>query len=126
MQRYELDAWLGDDHGLTDDQITGLLTAAHEIGQRYPDPDDADERDTALTVAYRLTVEDQAAVVAELSDTLMSLRRSEVRTLAALRQCAVTLVVDHGKGGRGITSEGGFASATGLDRMTVRGWRGKR
>lgn len=111
---------------LTAEQVDDLTAAAAEIGRRYPDPDDAAEREAALTLAYRLMVEDHSQVVAELADSLAAARLAEVSALAALRQSAVTLVRDRGKGGRGITSEAGFARAAGVDRMTVRGWLDKR
>lgn len=127
MQTYELEAWLGDNHGLTDDQIAGLLDAAGEIGRRYPDPDDADDRETALTVAYRLLVEPPEDVVAELGADLSRARLAEHRCRVAVRQAALSLVDPAaGKGERGLSSEGGFASAAGVDRMAVRSWLGKR
>ena len=127
MQRYELDAWLGDDHGLTEAQITGLLHAAEDIEARYPDPDDADDRETALTVAYRLLVESPEDVVAELGADLSRARLAELRCRVAVRQAALSLVDPAaGKGERGLSSEGGFATAVGVDRMAVRGWLGKR
>lgn len=119
MQRYEIETWLGDDHGLTAEQVDLLTATASEIGQRYPDPDDADEREAALTVAYRLMVEDHPQVVAELAASLTAARLAEVRVLAALRQGAVTLVP-------AAESEAGFARMAGVDRMAVRGWLGKR
>ena len=119
MQRYELEAWLGDDHGLSEDQIGRLLTAADEIGQRYTDPDDADEREAALTVAYRLMVESHPTVLRELSMALTDARRAQAMALAALRQCAVLLVPTR-------ESESSFARQGGVDRMAVRGWLGKR
>ena len=81
-QRYEMEAWLGDDHGLTDEQVTDLMRIADDIEARYctPDPDGEDpeqeredliqatqdERDAALTIAYRLLTEPAADVVREL------------------------------------------------------------
>jgi len=119
VQRYEIEAWLGDDHGLTTEQVDRLTATASEINRRYPDPDDADEREAALTLAYRLMVEGHPQVVAELSAALTGARLAEVRALAALRQCAVTLVP-------AAESEAGFARMAGVDRMAVRGWLGKR
>lgn len=119
MQRYEIEAWLGDDHGLTAEQIDRLTAAAAEIGRRYPDPDDADEREAALTAAYRLMIEGHPQVVAELSAALTGARLAEVCALAALRQCALDLVP-------AAESESGFSRMAGVDRMAVRGWLGKR
>lgn len=125
MQRYELEAWLGDDHGLTDEHIGRLLTAADEIGRRYPDPDDADEREAALTVAYRLMVEDPETVVDELARALAAARTREVTVLAGLRQAAVDLIDPAPVRGRhvgGIRSQKGFATRAGLDRAGVIRW----
>jgi DNA-binding ferritin-like protein len=118
-QPHEIRAWLGDNHGLTEDQIADLTRAADEIAERYPDPDDADDREAALTVAYRLMSGDQA-VVDELARELAAARLAQVRALAGLRQAATTLIPD------GDQTESGFARRAGIDRMAVRGWLGKR
>lgn len=123
MQRYELDAWLGDDHGLTDEQVTALMELADDINTRYPGPDNTEERDAALTTAYRLMVEDPRHVVSELSGDLARARLAEARALAALRQAATTLIRE---GGRGVESQAGFAATAGVDRMAVRTWLGLR
>jgi hypothetical protein len=119
MQRYELEAWLGDNHGLTDDQITELLRTANEIDARYPDPDDTDDRETALTVAYRLLL-DHDDVVDTVAADLSNARATQARALAALRQAAITLIP------AGLETQAGFAQRAGIDRMTVRGWLGLR
>ena len=72
--RHGIEAWLGDDHGLTDEQVERLRVISGEIYDRYctPDPDVADpemveadlaqateeERDAALTAAYRALLGD--------------------------------------------------------------------
>lgn len=119
MQRYELDAWLGDDHGLTDEQVGDLLTTAGDIATRYPDEDDADLREAALTVAYR-TMMEGPAVLDELAERLASARLAEARALAGLRQAAVSLIPP------GRETQAGFARRAGVDRMAVRGWLGQR
>jgi hypothetical protein len=120
-QRYEIEEWLGDDHGLDVDRVTDLVSAADEIACRYPDPDDRDDREAALTVAYRLMVEDPETVVAALR-----VERERGRlALLGLQQAAHTLVEDGATRWSGIRSEAGFARAAGVDRMTVRDWRGK-
>lgn len=125
MQRHELDARLGDDHGLTEDQITGLLATAGDIEKRYPDPDDRDEREAAFVIAYRLMTTDPETVADDLAGDLVRARSAESRALAGIRQAAVTVVrVD--RAARGIESQAGFADRFGVDRMTVRGWLGLR
>jgi len=117
-QRHEIEAWLGDDHDLTEEQITALVRTADEIATRYPDPDDRDEREVALTVAYRLMTGDQT-VVDEMAADLTRARQTQVRALAGLRHAAVTLVP------AGKQTEAGFARRAGLDRMAIRKWLGK-
>ncbi|MFJ4738687.1 hypothetical protein [Streptomyces sp. NPDC088775] len=118
MQRYELEAWLGNDHSLDADQIGELLTTAEEIADRYPDPDDQPERDAALSTAYQLMATDQD-VVEGLARERDAAKAAEVRALAGLHQAAITLI------GRGDATESGFARQAGVDRMTVRKWLGK-
>lgn len=116
MQRYELDAWLGDDHGLTEDQIDELLTEAAEIEERYPDPDDQAESDAALSAAYRLKIEPAEKVLADFSEQRAQARAAESAAFAGLQQAAQTVIRD------GRISEAAFARNVGVDRMTVRKW----
>ncbi|MFH8483165.1 hypothetical protein [Streptomyces sp. NPDC018055] len=110
MQRYELDARLGDDHGLTDDQADDINTRSG---------DDQDKAREALTVAYRLMREDADVVVADLAQRRAAARAAELDALAGLQQAAITLIE------RGDATESGFARQAGVDRMTVRKWLGK-
>jgi hypothetical protein len=119
MQRYELEAWLGDDHGLDGDEFNELLAEADEINERYPDEDDQAERDAALTVAYRLMTEPVEDVLADSGTQRSDARAAESAASAGLQQAARTLV----PGGK--LSEAGFARAAKVDRMTVRKWLGK-
>lgn len=120
MQRHEMEAWLGDDHGLTEDQITDLMRQAGEIGERYPDPDDQEDRDAARYAAYELMVRDRDDVLAEMAGRLEQGRTMERRARAGMRQATLTLVGD------GTESEAGLARKLGVDRMAIRGWLGKR
>ncbi|WP_162603923.1 hypothetical protein [Streptomyces sp. CS014] len=117
MQRYELEAWLGDDHNLTDDQIDELLQQADEINDRCGN--DQDEAREALTAAYRLLSEGPDAVTADLAQRRAAARAAEADALAGLQQIAITRI------GRGDATESGFARQAGVDRMTVRKWLGK-
>lgn len=118
LQRHELEAWLGDDHGLTDDQVTDLADLAEQIQDRYPHPDDEDERQAAMIVAYQLLL-NQPGVVDELAQKLARARHDQITAMAGLRQAALLLIP-------GSETEAGFARRAGLDRMTVRVWLGKR
>jgi hypothetical protein len=119
VQRHEIEAWLGDDHSLTDDQIDDLMREADEIAERYPDADDQDERDAALAAAYRIMVGEADSLVEELGRERLTARIAEAKALAGLRQAATMLVPAS-------ESESGFARRAGVDRMAVRGWLGKR
>lgn len=126
MQRYELDAWLGEDHSLDGQQIKDLLDTANAIESRYPDENDADDREAALTAAYRLMVESPEDVVTELGDVLLRARLAEARAKAALKQAARQLVRSDAVKGDGVHSAQGFAAAAGVDRQSVLAWLGKR
>ncbi|EFE65812.1 predicted protein [Streptomyces viridosporus ATCC 14672] len=120
MQQYELEAWLGNDHGLSDDQIDELLRTANEIEEQYPGEDDRDDREAALTAAYRLMVEAPEDLIAELANQRAAARIAERKALVALRQIGVTRI------NNGDATEAGFAQQAGIDRMSVRKWLGKR
>lgn len=119
-QRHEIEAWLGDDHGLTDEQIDVLTRTAQAIEEQYPDEDDRDDRASALTAAYRLMTEAPEDLVAELARQRVEARAAERAALVALRQIAVTRITN------GDATESGFAQQAGVDRMAVRKWLGKR
>lgn len=124
-QQHEIEAWLGDDHGLTPGQVEALREASDVIAARYPDPDDRAEREAALTVARRILTEDPALVVAELADARRKARETLARVTAGLWQAAV-MTVDVGVRGRKHSdSENAFAVRAGVDRKTVRTWLGK-
>lgn len=119
MQRYELEAWLGEDDGLDEEQIDELLRHADDIQERYPDPDHQAEREVALSTAYRL-LRLEEEVITELSQERSDARAAESRALAGLRQAAIMLIPN------GSRTEAGFARQVGVDRMAVRNWLGKR
>lgn len=122
-QHHEIDAWLGDDHGLTAGQIEALRQASDGINARWPGVDDGEEREAALIVAYRLMVEAPDSVVAELAGSRLRAQVAETRALAGLQQAAISLIE---RGGRGIRSQQGYAERARVDRMTVREWLGLR
>lgn len=119
-QRYELEAWLGDDHGLDEDQLAELLDISDEIAERYPDEGDQPERDAALSAAYRLMVEPVEDVLADYGKQRSDARTAASAASAALQQAARTVVAD------GKLSEAGFSRVAGVDRMSVRKWLDKR
>jgi hypothetical protein len=119
-QMYALEAWLGDDHGLDEDQLAELLAAANEIDERYPDEDDQAERDAALSAAYRLMTEPAEDVLADYGKQRSDARAAASAASAALQQAARTVVAP------GKLTEAGFARVATVDRMSVRKWVGKR
>jgi DNA-binding transcriptional regulator YiaG len=116
MQLHELEAWLGDYDGLTDEQFSDLLDQANDIEDRYPDPDDQ----AALSAAYRLMAEPVEGVLADYGQQRAAARAAVAATSAALQQAARTVVTE------GKLSEAGFARVADVDRMTVRKWLGKK
>ena len=117
MQRYELIAWIGDDHGLADDQIDELLHEAETIADEYED--DQQGAAEALTAAYRLMTEAPEDLVNELATRRTNAVIEQANATAGLRQIAITRI------NNGDATEAGFARQVGVDRMTVRKWIGK-
>lgn len=120
MQQYELEAWLGNDHGLNEDELAELLDEANEIEARYPDADDQAERDAAFSAAYRLKTEPVEDVLADYGKQRTDARAAASAASAALQQAARTVVAP------GKLSEAGFGRVSLVDRMTVRKWLDKR
>lgn len=128
-QRYALEAWLGDDHGLTGEQLTNLMRISDEINEHYSatyqyDPDepdiDNDLRDAALLTAYHTMTESPEKVLELLHRDLLNARAAEAAALAGMRQAARIYVTS------GIETQAGFARRAGVDRMAVREWLGLR
>ena len=84
IERHELEAWLGpalDD--LTTEQVDRLHREAQNIAARYPDDDDADDREAALIAATQY-------LLGELSVEEAGRRRRETR--AAERHARVQAI----------------------------------
>lgn len=110
--------WLGPAaEDMTDEQIERFTRVWDHIEQRYPDPDDQDERDAALSAAVQYLLGDTTTTQA--GDELLRARQRAAEALAAARQVAVMAVED----GR---PEATTAREIGVDRMALRGWLGKR
>lgn len=122
MERHEMEAWLGDNHGLNNNQITELIDTAAELAKNYPGDGQAQEREEVLTAVYRLMVEPAEDVVRDLAIDLTMARMAAARAGVALQYAAKYCIHDNA---RGIHSEAGFAIRAGVDRMTVRNWIGK-
>src|SRR5690554_7050375 len=118
IDRHELEAWLGlaaDD--LTPDQTDRLHREAQSIDGRYPDPDDQELRDAALSAAVQWLLGD--ITLERAREQLVSARIAAARASAAAQQVAV---MAHADG----MPESHAAAAVGIDRMTLRRALGKR
>jgi len=84
VERYELVAWLGPAaEDLSPAQIDRLLAEAVKIDERYPDPDDADDREAALVAATQyllgeLSVEEAGR---HRRATMLAERRARVQAI---------------------------------------------
>lgn len=105
----DLMAWLGpatDD--LTPEQIERVAAASRDIDKRYPDPDDQDKRDAALSATVQYLLGDTTAE--EINRELITARAREREAYAAAVQVAVMLVRDG-------TAKAVAARQAGIDRM---------
>lgn len=115
MQRYELDAYLGDAADqLTDTQKDDLLRTADDIDATY---DEEDDRAVAFSAAVQYVFGDLDAD--DVGAALTGARVAEREAYVTARQVAVMAVRDGAE-------EAPLARALGVDRMTVRKWLGKR
>lgn len=123
MELYELRAWLGpalDEITARDDSeqlLERLIVEAARIGERYPDPDEQDLWDAAMSATTQYLLGDSTPEDIGRAYTLA--RIAEARAYAAAYQIASVLVAEDG-------NESAAARRTGVDRMTVRKIRGKR
>ncbi|WP_165949702.1 hypothetical protein [Micromonospora sp. KC207] len=107
----DLAAWAGPAWAeLTDDQRDQLAAAAADIAERYPDPDDQDDRDAALSATVQYLLGDTTAD--EASRALTEARRRERAAYVAAVQHAVMLV-------RAGSQKKAAALACGIDRMSL-------
>lgn len=115
MQDHEIDAWLGDVE-LTDDQRAAFETEIDEIYVAYPDPDDQDVRDAAMSTAVQYLIGD--ATPAETGRALAHATGELARARAATRTMARLMA-------GGGTPESAISRELGVNRMTVRSALGK-
>lgn len=139
MMDNELATWLGpalDD--MTDEQREQISDEAEKIAARYPEADQADEREHALSVAVELILDDatlesiadelvaarvdvrtRAEIASAAAELLATARAREARALVASQQAALMMIASGG-------SQSETARTLGVDRMTVRSWLGLR
>ena len=113
MPTDDLTAWLGPAAtDLTADQRARFDTEAERITARYPDPDEQDQRDAALSATVQYLLGETA--VADAGRELTAARLASARALAAAEQLAGMAATD------GSMSEVAAADAACIDRMTLR------
>lgn len=108
-QRHEIEAWLGpalDD--MTPEQVDAAAAASDAIHTRWPDPDLADTRETALNTAVQVILGE--AQLPDVAADYLTARNIERARLAALTGA---LVATPG-------SERHLADQAGVARGTVR------
>jgi hypothetical protein len=54
MDRDEVLAWLGDDHGMSEEEVAELVRVAGDVAAWYPGKDWAAEREAAMEVAHQV------------------------------------------------------------------------
>lgn len=97
----------------TDEQVDNLVRASDAIDARWPDPDDADSREQALSAAAQIILGDDT--LEAIGATWAEARRVERDCMAALTGA---LIASSG-------SERDLMARAGVARMTVRKALGK-
>jgi hypothetical protein len=116
--RRDIEAWLGPAlDEMTEEQIDRMQQAADRIDDRYPDPDDEQEREAARIAACQYLLGE--TTIDDVRESLLRARLQVGEALAAAQQIAVLCVAD------GMT-EAEAARRAGIDRMTIRKALGKR
>jgi len=102
-------AWLGPAADeLTPEQLEIVGDASRDIDQRYPDPDDENERQAALNATVQYLLGETSAE--EASRSLSDARQREREAYVTALQVAVMMV-------RSGTRKATAAKAAGIDRM---------
>lgn len=127
---HEVVAWLGDNHGLTAEQVAELVRVCDELAERYPKPGDKEVREVARSVVLEaLRAVNPETAVAEGGESLVWARKGVREALVSLEALALLLVVppsEENPKPTGVQSQRGFADRAGVDRMTVLKWLGLR
>lgn len=111
MQRYELEAYLGDALAdMTTEQVDRLHAEADRIDARYPDPDEQEERDAAMSAAVQYLLGETS--IDDAARALITAQRARDAAMAAVQQIAVMAHAD------GMTQEVA-AQRAGIARKTL-------
>lgn len=115
---HELRAWLGTAYGdLTDDQRTRVAYEATAIAALYPDPDEQNLRDAALSATVQHLLGE--TTLGDAQRALTDARRQQAEAVAVSKQLAA-MAVRYG----GLAEEEA-GERVGLRRMAVRAGLGK-
>ena len=118
MIDHGLQTWLGPAYDELDaEQLDRFARRATNIDTLYPDPDDQDSRDAALSAVVQYLLGDTDPE--EAGRALRRARDAEMMAMAAAQQIA-TMAVEDG------APVAPTARTIGVDRMTVLKWLGKR
>jgi len=113
----DLTAWLGPAAGqLTAEQLERVADESRRIGERYPDPDEQDLRDAALSAVVQYLLGDTTPD--EAARALTDARVAEARAYAAALAVGVALVRDRQQAGQR-PDKAGTARTVGVDRMSL-------
>lgn len=105
----ELMAWLGPAaEELTPEQIDRVAVESRDIDERYPDRDDADQREAALSAVVQYLLSETTAD--EVNRVLIGARNEARRAYATALQVAVMMSRDG-------TPKATAAREAGIDRM---------
>jgi copper oxidase (laccase) domain-containing protein len=110
-QHHEILAWLGPAADeLTPEQVDRLAREADDIAAYYPDPDDADQREAALTAACRYLLGE--LTLEQAGQERRATQVAEARARTAAIQVAAMVARDG-------ADKAPTARAAGIDRMTL-------
>ena len=105
----DLMAWLGPAADeMTPEQLERVADASRDIDERYPDPDDQNEREAALSATVQYILGDTTAE--DANRALIDARLREREAYVAALQVAVMMV-------RSGTPKATAAKSAGIDRM---------
>jgi len=97
-QRYEIEAWLGNDHGLSEERVDKLTAFCTELQEQYPDDPDRVNEDLVTAYLALSYTEPQCVIVVEgqttrvpLFDEGMPLDESAPRITDLVRTSALHL-----------------------------------
>jgi hypothetical protein len=111
---------VGSQIDLTKDEVAILVQLKSMAAHWYPD--DEGSANTAVNAAVRYLKTDRSArgaTIESVAEDIAEARGASAFALAVARGTVVAAVADG-------WSENALAQALGLDRMTIRKWRGKR